>query len=471
MRWSAKKSGSALVLVVAILGSALMAYFGLSMYLSNTARQAATILKAHELSELTLESVLLLFDKARDSRLSSTSSSHSTSREVDGMIVHNYVEERFSERTRWLSSPFAANYQMLDSIHYMSKVCDGKRCFVSTLEEVVGPQLTVFGDSYKGFPTGSLQPVGSLRKVAQVRQFSPAEIRAQLPEGCDDLSTRVCRVQFLENIRETNVNDRVYRHRFEPLRRRIKNGFYRLKDKLQERSVVALFERMDNVRLSENPDLNFRASLLEELFNVASLAGIEVEDLSLRAPLAIEEEPQLKEIYKLYFDEMPSIGKPKRFQEYYSANQVSALHHYSREKQWIRKLYQKPSSLDREMILEQPVFQTVVQARYGCFGGTELKADVFLKLNSGPGTVPSDDCYSQLNWSAKAVEKIKKQEQSPVLYYKEKPWIPLVDLWRFLEALAGKSKGFFPENPNKSSTVNIAEKDRREIRYLILRHY
>jgi hypothetical protein len=434
-------------------------------YVSNRARQVLGLLDGLAQGDAALKGLLKARSQFQDSRPAKTSYSTQLKMKIDPYEVEIYIEERVSERTRWIGGRHSGQYRLLDSLHFLSQVCEGKVCWVAAAEEVFSPEPLAMGVSYlafeEGFPTTTTKPV---RSLSHLTSLPPGEWKSLVPENCVDLRARPCRLSLLENLRVRNRTAREREFRFGSLLKHFRKTPHTFPSPLEEAQVFSLMKSLDKQRTMELPELYWMAGTYERLMNFSAPGNARPEDFSVRSPqLVAANQESEQEILRRWFEVNSGGTPPKAHQETYFYNDTHALRHLARESKWDAALYSKVQEFPMEMFLDRGLALYGIRYVARCATLNPKTIQDFLALEKdfaqSQRFFRKPDCEFEADLKIEKVVKGIRVQESPMIYIADKPWISLASLWSLFAKLGGRPSGFFPDSLDKKQPDPISDED------------
>lgn len=443
--------GNVLALVLVVAAGLAISMISMHSFVSNRTLQIRRTVDGLKQGEIAMAGLLEIHQSFLQER-PAPSSSHSLT--IDGLKAEIFIEERISEETRWLGGDKPGKYQMLDSLHYLSQVCDQKSCWVAAAEEVFSPEPRAFHHSYDsfdmGFPTTSKQPV---RMFSHLTRLGPGDWKTILAHQCLDLRERDCRLKLLERLREKNYQARQREYSQSALLSSLSRKVPSWPPRLEEAYLLQWMKAAESQKTMELPELYWMAGSFERLLKFQAPGSAPAQEVSIRKPQNIFSlsEAEMK-ILKQWFEVPPIATSQPPFRETYFHQDIHPLRHLSREGKWEAALYSNPQKFPRKMSMDRNLSLYALQYTARCSTLQVKTPEDFLRLHedfhSQKRFFRLPECGSDPVWDVEILAKGTRLRESPMVFVGEKPWISLSSLWMLYEKSGGVRKGQFPDQSN-----------------------
>ncbi len=446
-----KNRGSAIAIVVGLAVVITVLYFAMQSFVSNRSLLVIRMAEGLSQEEAAIEALESVYSRFKNRRPSASKSSYQTSEWIGESEVFVFVEERQSEKKRWLMVPAAGEYTLLDSVHYLSLSCESGLCWVAVAEEVFAPEPLWASDLYDafevGFPTQAQSPV---RGFSHITSLDPREWKSLA--DCEDLMDRNCRLQLMQALRAGNQKIRQGEFSQGPLMRRIRSNFPYLPERMEETQIQKIFESLDSQNQKDNPALYFAVATLGRIEEFGDTVDWFREAASIRSPKnAVYDPENLAQLFQLF---VPGknfrVRSQENFQEVYYHEQRSVLSHFITREKMDLLVYQNPEKLSDNFYLNRGLKIEGIHIEVECareFSQNLLQG--LLSIQSGDESLRHPNCTSGPTLKAKSVLEGLEIQESPMLYLGERPWISLASFYLLMLKLGGATGGSFPSDVDR----------------------
>ena len=422
-------------------------------FVSHRTLQIRTTIDGLKHSEAALEGLLKIHERFISKRPHAQSSRHELS--INGMKTEIFVEERISEKTRWIGGENSGRYHMLDSLHYLSQVCENKNCWVAAAEEIFSPEPLASHPSYDsydvGFPRTPRKPV---RTFSHLTRLDPGEWKTILSHECLDLKDRSCRLKLLESLRSRNHIARQRQYSEATIVSSLQKKVPYWPKRLEETDLIERLKLMKSDQIYDLPDLNWMVGTYQSFMEFKAPERVPVEEISVRSPVKISQlSNEEKMILNRWFN-IKSIKKPEvRFRDTYFHNDTHPLSHLSINQKWDAALFTNHQKFPEKMNLNRGLSIYALKYSARCSTLPVKTPKDFLRLqrdyDSGRRYFQLEDCSLEPGWEVQILTNGAKIAESAQIFVGEKPWISLSSLWNLYSKLGGIQKGEFPVRPSE----------------------
>ncbi len=422
-------------------------------FVSHRTLQIRNTINGLKQGEAALEGLLKTHERLIHQRPQSQSSRYELS--VKGLQTEIFVEERISEKTRWIGAENPGRYHMLDSLHYLAQVCENKNCWVAAAEEIFSPEPLASHPSYDsydvGFPTTPRKPV---RTFSHLTQLAPGEWKTILSHQCLDLKDRSCRLQLLESLRSRNHIARQRQYSEATIVNSLQKEVPYWPKSLEETDLIERLKLMKSDTTSDLPDLNWMMGTYHSLMGFKSPERIPVEEISVRGPEEISQLSNEEKVILNRWFNVESIEKPKgRFLDTYFHQDIHPLHHLSMNQKWVPALHKNHKKFPEKMSLNRGLSIYALKYRARCSTLAVKTPKDFLRLHRdydlGQRYFQLEGCSLEPGWEVQILANGEKIAESARIFVGKKPWISLTSLWKLYSKLGGVQKGEFPVRPSE----------------------
>ena len=420
-------------------------------FVSHRTLQIRTTIDGLKQSEAALEGLLKIHERFISNRPHVQSSRYELS--INGMKTEIFVEERISEQKRWIGGEKPGRYHMLDSLHYLSQVCENKNCWVTAAEEVFSPEPLASYPSYDsydvGFPSTPIKPV---RSFSHLTRLEPGEWKTILSHQCLDLKDRSCRLKLLEKLRSRNHIARQRQYSEATITKYLQKKVPYWPKRLEETDLIERLKLMESDEIYDLPDLNWMVGTYYSLMDFKAPERVSVEEISIRGPENISEpSDEEKVILKRWFN-IESIKTPEiRFRDTYFHNDTHPLSHLSINQKWDAALFTNHQKFPEKMDLNRGLSIYALRYRARCSTLPVNTPKDFLRLQRDYDSIRRyfqlEDCNLEPGLEVQILTNGEKTAESARIFVENKQWISLKSLWNLYSKLGGIQQGKFPDQP------------------------